>query len=147
MAKDEERPKGRVVVFEMSRRLSLDKPGRRAADLSASRFDGERQKTAAPPTRQPPLLFTALFASDFFMQPRFHFCRPIVRFAEPADISRFFAKSINSTEQTVEKIDEIASIGSARITCTSKKVILCLDFLCNYLFCIRFEASKTRLLA
>lgn len=44
-------PKGRVVVFEMSRRLSQDKRGRRAADLSDSRFDGERQKTA-PPSRQ-----------------------------------------------------------------------------------------------
>ena len=54
------------MVFEMSRRLSRYKRGRRAVDLSASRFDGERQKTAPPPARQPSLLFTAL-PSDFFL--------------------------------------------------------------------------------
>lgn len=50
----------------MSRRLSRYKRGRRAVDLSASRFDGERQKTASPPARQPSLLFTAV-PSDFFL--------------------------------------------------------------------------------
>lgn len=54
------------MVFEMSRRLSRYKRGRRAVDLSASRFDGERQKTASPPARQPSLLFTAV-PSDFFL--------------------------------------------------------------------------------
>ena len=66
---DEERPKVRVVVFEMSRRLSRDKRRRSAADLSASRFDGERQKTAAPPARQPPFAFHRFLRLCIFSLP------------------------------------------------------------------------------
>lgn len=82
---DDERPKGRVVVFEMSRRLSRYKRGRRAVDLSASRFDGERQKTAPPPARQPSLLFTAVrlrffpFLPSSLCVPLFTSLSPIAR--------------------------------------------------------------------
>lgn len=72
------------MVFEMSRRLSRYKRGRRAVDLSASRFDGERQKTASPPARQPSLLFTAV-PSDFFL---FFFPPPPLYFPHRPSSSR-----------------------------------------------------------